>query len=278
MSMGQGESAQGDPSGGATGDQSGAGQQQTGQGNQNQGQQQQSIDWGSNDFLKNVPEADREVVGRYLKSIDSGISRRFQDLHAQYSPYKELGDPEELAQAQQIYQLLNENPKQIYDALSEALKDELGGAQGLGQDELDPDESEFQLPPQIQQKLDQQEQVLQAVAEFILGQQETTQQQQEDQALEQYIDLLKGEFGEFDEDFVLTKMFAGMDGEAAVKAWQQTIQNAMNGAGQAGKIPPILGGGGVHAQENSKTVKDLDRKETKALVAEMLAATKSQGN
>lgn len=280
MSEGQGGFAQEGPQEASTGGQEQGGSQQTQQVNDaGQQQQKQSADWGQNDFLKNVDEADRPSVEKYLKMIDAGISRRFQGIHDQYRPYKELGvDPEQLQQAVGIMQMLNDNPQDVLQALQEALAEENTGSQGLGTGDEDFD---FQgLPPQIQEKLakvDQMEQALQAVAQHILGQQEQTTQQQADQQLDQTLTQLHSEFGEFDEEYVLAKAYAnGGDLAAAVTQYNAAIQKAMTGQQQMGKMPPILGGGGVVPQDNSQSVKSLSRSDTQALVERMLAAN-SQG-
>lgn len=285
MSEGQGGFAQGAPAQEPTSDPSGGGLQTNPQNNnggipqqqQQSQQQQETVDWGSNDFLKNVPETDREAVGRYLKMIDAGISRRFQELHDQYRPYTQLGNVEEIQQAQEIYRILNEDPQQLYQALAAALEEEDGNdPQGLGAPN-DPNNPFQGLPPEFVNQFQRQQQALEAVAQWVLDQQQETQNSQADRELDQTLGQLKAEFGEFDEEYVLAKAYAnGGDLAAAVKEYQGLLQKSMNGQRQLQQVPPVLGGGGTVPQENSQTVKNLDRNQTKQLVTAILAQQTAQ--
>src|SRR5215831_7559944 len=73
----------------------------------------------ANDFLARVPEADREVVGRYVKDWDAGVTRRFQDIHARYQPYDQLGQYSDLAQYKAVFEYLRDNPQAVYKTLHE---------------------------------------------------------------------------------------------------------------------------------------------------------------
>src|SRR3954470_14938959 len=42
-------------------------------------------------ILKDVPDEHKEILQPYLTKWDSGVQRRFQDLHNQYKPYTDLG-------------------------------------------------------------------------------------------------------------------------------------------------------------------------------------------
>ena len=73
----------------------------------------------SSDFLANVPESDRAVVSRYIKDWDSGVTKKFQEIHGQYEPYKQLGDVDKLRQAVEVYDLLDNSPEIIYETLKQ---------------------------------------------------------------------------------------------------------------------------------------------------------------
>lgn len=223
----------------------------------------------ANGFLKDVAEEHRSIIEPYVKKWDAGVQRRFQDLHGQLSPYQQLGaDPQELAQAYQLYQLLDEDPERVYHALREQYEsgeDEDDGVDDSG------DESFQGLPPEIQQELKQQRQVLEALAEFVTNQQQTAQEAAEDKELDSYLGLLREEFGDYDEDYVVAKMYRGMSGEDAVKSWQAAIQKQLNGGGTPPpNLPPILSGGGVVPAEQQNLAK-MDRKDVKSLVAQLMS-------
>lgn len=217
-------------------------------------------------FLQEVPEEHRALLEPYVKKWDAGVTRRFQDLHSQINPYKELGaEPDDLKQALQVYQILDEDPERVYKALKEQFEEQVEELEEGG-------EANFQeLPPQVMQELQQQRQVLEALAAYITNQQESEKTAQEDKELDDYLELLKTEYGDFDEDYVVAKMYRGQSGEQAVQAWKDAIQRQMNG-GEAPKpnLPPVLSGGGVVAAEQQNVAK-IPRKDLKNMIAQMMS-------
>lgn len=234
-------------------------------------------------FLKDVPEEHRSLLEPYIKKWDAGVTRRFQDLNSKVKPYQDAGiDPEALPQVAELWTMLNDNPKDLYDILAEVLQDEISGAgagnngqlpvgnQGEAQN-LSGNEGSFQVPPELQQQLSQHNEVLNTLAQYILGQEESKKISAEDVEFDNYLGLLKEEFGDFNEEYVVMKIANGMDGGEAVKEWQSVIQEQINASG-AGRthLPPLLSGaGGVPVEQQS--VRNLSRADTKKLVAETLA-------
>lgn len=283
LSSGQGETAGGGDPQAATvaAMQAGAQAPTGGQGSQAQPQQ-------GNDFLQSILEqvdpAHRTIVEPYVQKWNSGVTRRFQELHGELSPYKELGaDPETLGNAYQLYQMLDENPEGVLALIQEAIGQQgPEGApgqqpQGLG-DPLapqgDPQQVQPQggLPPELAERFNTFESVLEAMAEKFLDQQTTQTAEAEDAQLDQYLGHLKNEFGDFDEQFVVAKMMAGSSGEQAVQAYNAAIQAQVDKRSRTPNVGPILGGGGAVPQ-GGKSVTDASAKETKALVAQILAAS-----
>lgn len=240
-------------------------------------QTEENPDSLANPFLANIPELDRQVVAKYIKDWDAGVTRKFQEIHSQYEPYKQLGaDPEDLQAAVNIYQQLNSDPKAFYEALADALGEELAeqGQQGTPpQQQINP---AFQgLPPEFQAEYQQTRKAVEALAQHILNQENAQKAQQEDAELDNYIKSLREKHGDFDEEFVLTKMYnSNMDGDQAIAAWKQSVQNYINQVGgvQQGsgpKFKPLHGGGSV-PNEEAKKITDLSRNETKNLVADIM--------
>lgn len=224
-------------------------------------------------FLNNVPEDQRSIVEPYVKKWDAGVTRRFQELHSSYAPYKQFMDQgvdaSEIESAMQVYQLLDTNPQYLY----QLLKTELDGEQGQPSSEQ-LDDNDDDIPVAVQQQLEKQQQMLEALAAHLLGQEQQSTAAQQDAELDDYLGLLTDEFGDYDEDFVLTKMARGMSGEDAVKAYFKLIDKQLeardkSGQGSGSTAPPILSGGGV-AGSSSKTVSNASDKEVRELVANML--------
>lgn len=235
-------------------------------------------------FLNRIPEADREIVGKYVNQWDAGVTRRFQELHGKYKPYEELGDFETLQKAKEIYSILDEDPERLYNALGEVYGygQQQNGAEGQQQQiGTEEEDSPFQGALQeLQGRFDEQTKVLEAVAQYILNQNQQTQEQSEDQQLTEYMGLLKEEFGEFDEDYVLTKMYHGMSGEDAVQSWSQLLQNQVNQANQStANLPHILSNAGGSAVPVGETQKlgSIPSRDIQNLVADVLAQAHREG-
>jgi len=248
-------------------------EQGTGIENGQAGGEQEQSDGLASSFLTRIPETDRAVVEKYVKQWDAGVTRRFQELHKEYEPYKNLGELETLQKAQELYGILDQEPERLYNALREVFGEEAAGQQ-QNQNETNGEVPEFQgALTELQTKFDQQTQVLEALAQYVLNQENQTKQSAEDKELEDYIGLLKEEFGQFDEDYVLTKMYHGASGEEAVRAYQDFVQQITNQAGSVGtSLPTFLssaGGGGVPHTPNQR-LGDVPSKDIQALVVDVL--------
>lgn len=232
-------------------------------------------------ILAQVDPAHRAIVEPYLGKWDAGVTRRFQELQGQLQPFQQLGaDPNTLAEAYQLYQMIDENPQQVLELLQQAVGEGVPqGQQGQqqpqgleGQPGGAPGSETPAIPPELEQRLGVFEQVLETIAQKFMDQQQEQSTQQADQQLDQYLGLLKTEFGDFDEPYILAQMMAGKSGEEAVKAFQAAVQGQVNQRSRQQPLPKILGGGGAVPQEG-KSVADASPKDTRALVANILAAS-----
>lgn len=225
--------------------------------------------------LKDIPEAERAVVAKYLPQWDANVTRRFQQVQSTYAPIQPLLDDglttEDLEVAAKLYMLLDSSPQEAVDMLVKQLGLEVGSGPGQPQTPPAPgsdlvDTPTIQLPPDLEQQLKNINQFMEATA---LQQQQQAQAQvqaQQDADLEQYLTLLRQEKGDFDEDFVLTKMMMGMDGADAVEAYRKIAGPSAASAPQA---PPVLSGG--PASTGVAPVTAASDAERKALVTQMLS-------
>lgn len=263
---------------GSEGSDNGTGESQQQPTNDNSGQGSGTPQPQSNPFLNEVDEAHRPIVEPYLKKWDANVTQRFQELHSKYRPYEELGaNPEELESAYGIFQALNNDPKAFLQMLQEALSDD-DGEQGPGSNNGN-NQLPFQgLPEDFQTDYQRTQQAVEAMAQMLLDQQEAAQRQSEDTELDNYLSSLKKTHGEFDEEYVLAKMYAtGCDGEQAIAAWKQSLQEFVNrngGVRQPSGFKALSGGGS--AVTDSQKVTDLSRKDTKNLVASIMEAAQTQ--
>lgn len=259
-------------------------------------------------FLGRIPQEHRPIVEPYVKQWDAGVTRRFAELHSQVAPYQELGELEDLQQAVGLAQMLQENPYQVYGILHQALIngemfDEMGnpiqqgtpfpnGQQGPPQQQP-PGQQQQTLPGQqeqglngqdipapVAQRLDQITQAVMALGQHILGQQQSVQTQEEDAALDSWLEQMHTEFGDFDDRWVIGRVLDGTDPEAAVKEFNDLItERATSQLNRQSGLPALLGaGGGGGAPADPSNVKNLNRKQTQGLVASVLAAAQGQGS
>lgn len=231
------------------------------------------------EVLSAVPEELHEALTPKLKEWDAGVTRRFQEIHSQYEPLKafeplvEQGyDPDSLSQAVGLYNALNTDPEQLWRALGEAY------GLAVEQESAEDDESEYgELPPQIAEQLARQERALELMAEQLQNRETLEQQAQEQAALDGYLEQLRDAYGDYDEDYVLTKMAAGVDGELAVRQYQEIVPPVTQTTKSS--PPKVLGNSGVGSggvPTSSPEVTRLTDQDTKNLVVEMLRATASQ--
>ena len=229
------------------------------------------------ELLKDAPKEHIDLMTPYIKKFDAGVTRRFQDLKNQYKHYETLGwDEETTQQMAEVYRVLNEEPEILYNAL----KNELGiddGAQITPSEVGDAAESVQGLPPEVQSQLEQQQQVLQALAQWVIDQDKSRTETIEDQEFDDYLDLLRKEYGEFDEDFVLTRIANGMDGEAAVKQWNEVLNGYLEKAMSSTKdLPNALlssAGGGAVPQETPQKLGSIPDKDIRKLITNVLMQT-----
>jgi len=231
------------------------------------------------EFLKDVPPETQALLTPYIKKWDGLVTKKFQEVHSQYEPFKQLGqDPATLQQALAIYNALDEQPQVIFNLLKQELEGAgpEGGAPELqpGQQPGEPGEGPYGLPPEFMQRYDRVEQMIGQLAEIVLNNSKSAQEKDEDAQFEQYLSGLKQSHGDFDEDWVTLQISRGMDGEEAVQAWQQKAQEIINaqggGNGDGRPTPPVLGGGG-NVPTEQVNIADIPRGDLRKMVTGMLS-------
>jgi hypothetical protein len=219
--------------------------------------------------LEALPESVRHLVEPVFKEWDSKTTQRFQELHTQYEPYKpvlESGyDPSTIQQTIALAEALEQDPQAVVAALAEAYGIDLG-RQNEELDEED-DEDEDSDP-----RLKQHEEMLATMAQYLMTQQQEQQQAQEDDLLDQALAELQEKHGAFDERYVLTLLANGYDPEQAVLEYKNAIQQATGGQPVKPQAPTILGSGGGTPTTTIANPSELNPKDTKNLIVEMLKA------
>jgi hypothetical protein len=236
-------------------------------------------------FLQRVPEDHRSLLEPYVKQWDAGVTRRFQDIHSRYEPYKQFIEqniaPDQILDGIQLFNLIENNPQYVYEQLAKAL----GSEQGSGEQppQGNSDESLQGLPPELAAQIQRQQTALEGLTKFIMQQQEQAKIEAENQALDNYLAQMHEEYGDFNEDFVVAQIARGVDPDKAVKSWMDAVQAAVEardkqGNGAGAFAPPVLGGGGRALPLNGTDVKKASSKDVTDMVSNILAqANKARG-
>jgi hypothetical protein len=230
-----------------------------------------------NDVLSVLPEQFHQMVTPHFQKWDDAANQRIESVNSQlkefesYKPFAEHGiTSDEIEQGLRILYEVNNNPQNVYNALQSAYNFGQQQTTTEAANEETDEENSAGLPPEVMEKLSQHDGLLQAVSQIILNDAKAKQDAQADMALETELNKLKETHGDYDEDYVLTKMMSGMSGEDAVKSYQALVQNLS----PKPFAPTVLSnsGGGAGVPSNAIDPTKLSGKETRNLVAQMLAA------
>jgi hypothetical protein len=222
-------------------------------------------------FLSKITDDnERKIVEKYVREWDAGVTKKVMGIHDQYRPYKELGaDIDQIRLAMNIMQTLDSNPQQVWQILNEQYGQAQQPGNGVpGVPELDEDDPYSGLHPVVAQELKQMREIVQLMAGQQIQQREVQTQGQEDQMLEQHLANLHQQHGDFDEDFVMTKVLAGRSWESALEEYNGLMQRL---TGTVRRAPSVLGGGGA-IPANKIPPSKLGTEDLNKFVADQLAA------
>lgn len=229
-------------------------------------------------ILDAVPAEYHDKVLPTLQEWDAGVSRRFQKIHDEYEPYKALEDydPDNLKQAADLYAALVNDPAATWETIGKVfgLSPEDLSQSVSSEDDEDFDYSE--LPPAVKAKLakiDEHERALEMMQREQYERQQSQTEAEEDAALDEYISELHEQYGGFDEEYVISLIASGYDGEEAVERFYEVIETASKASAPEAprqSAPRVMSGsGGVPTPEIPDTSK-MSNQDTQSLVAEIL--------
>lgn len=253
-----------------------------------QGQQQEEpkINPAWNNLLSRVPQGLHGQILPELQQWEKNYTQGMQKVHSQYAGYKPFLDqqiaPEQLNEAYMIRQALEEDPLKFVQALVEHYGLQLptveqGQPNGPQDDEDNP--FDFKQDPDWQN----QQQIVQTMAQALLAQNQQAQEAQEDQALETQFASAKKRHGEFDEAWVEQYLYFSGNEHAdealmdqAVQAYKEHVQEIVKNYRSPSQSAPVImgGGGGVPSQQTP--VGSLNGNQRRNLVAETLRGLNAQ--
>jgi hypothetical protein len=229
-----------------------------------------------NDVLSVIPEDLHSQITPHFQNWDKQAQSRIEQANSQlsewepYQAFKEHGvTPQELEQGLRLMYEINNNPENVYKALAEHHKFTSEEPSEEQPDDTSSDPRYAKL-----------EQGLNTLAKFQLEQLEAKKQAEQDAALDKELSDLKKKFadrGDFDTDFVLTKMLNGKPGEKAVEEFYALRDSILNKKSFA---PKVLGSsrGGTGYPSQAIDPRKLDGKATRSLVAQMLEQANREGD
>jgi hypothetical protein len=260
--------------------------------NQDQGQEQQlpqqeevKINPAWNNLLSRVPQGLHGQILPELQQWEKNYTQGMQKVHSQYAGYKPFLDqqiaPEQLNEAYMIRQALEQDPMKFVQALVEHYNLELPTEQGQPNEEVE-EENPYDLSsnPEWQN----QQQMVQTMAQALLLQNQQAQEAQEDADLDSRFESAKERHGDFDEDFVMKHLyFSGAETvdddlmDEAIEEWKQHVQSVVQNYRSPSQNAPVIMGGGGGLPSQQTQVGQMTGNQRRALVAQTLANLKAQG-
>lgn len=234
---------------------------------------QEGLSGYAKDFLGSIPEEDRPIVQRHLSTWDKNVQKKFQenqDLQSQYEPWQEFTQegytPEYLKQTVQFAKLLNENPQHVYEILAQQLGiQDQGVEEEVEDDSPDENTSQEAMPAWAVQ----QQKALEVLAGRYVAQVEESQKAQDSQELDNYMSALHEAHGDFDDEYVLSAIGQGMDGNKAVERFNNIIESQVAKRRSANDNAPQLIGGGGGMPSSDVDPSAMSTKEVREYIAQM---------
>ncbi len=230
----------------------------------------EGLDASWNDVVAAFPEDKRNELAPLLKS-------RLDSIEEGYKPLKQWEDlaksgvtPEHASTALGVYSIIENNPKQVYDALAQHLNITPAQAEEIVEAVEEGDESDPRIQ-ELQHKIDTLMQI--KLAEH---QQSTAQRQQAeaDAMIDKELTALRKKHGDFDEEQVVMRMLhKGIKAEDAFLEYTNMVSDL-----KKRPITPMVLGGGGGIPKPGIDVRKLDGKSTRSLVAQMMTHANTERN
>lgn len=251
------------------------------------------LDFSYDSYLGQVPESIRSQIEPAFKSYRDSLESGYTNQTQQFEPYKQIEDqgwtPEHVNVGLNLLQQLNDNPQVVFDALVKEYP-ELTQQMQQQMPEFQQSTPQFQqnngtgmdIPPELQQRLDQQEQVIQLMYKGFEQQQQALAERQssdqEQQELKQFNELLDktAPSDKYHRPFILSYIAQGQTPDQAVKSyndWQTSEQQRWRSNG-APLVAPGSGGGLPSEPIDTSKLNDKDRRD---LITQYLEAANRQG-
>lgn len=223
-----------------------------------------------------------QLIQSELGKWDQGVSKRFETLNSQFSPYKDLGTPEELTQYKQIIDQIDANPEGLYEELGKFLTDN-GRMPTKKEAQVIADDME-EAEPTSDPRIDELAQGQQRIQEFLAQQQQAEVNAQAESELSKEVSELETQRGYSKEDMqevIRRAAFLSANSDKSIPlsvaadqfdALRERILTTPRPGDSAPRLLPTSGGN--PSTQQNRSMGSMSRNETQDLIAAVL----SQGN
>jgi hypothetical protein len=243
-----------------------------------------------NDVLNVIPEQFHQTITPHFQKWDQAANSRIESIKSQYADYQPFIDHgigrDSIEQGLRLMQMVNDDPKQVYEALAASLGINL--EQPQQPQTPDPNQpngetgeaSQSILPPGYEQL----QQGMEYLAQQHLQQQEAQEVAKAGQELDANIAKLKAEKGDFNEAYFLPYLANGVENgktfdQVATEFFAMRDDMAKSIQANQPFTPRVMGaasGNGVGLPSNAIDPSKLSGKETRNLVVEYLKHAATQ--
>lgn len=159
-------------------------------------------------ILEALPESLHGIITPKLKEWDQGVTKRFQDIHNQYAPFKpfleQKVDPQRLQVGMQVLDVLDRDPVSFYRNMEQQLRsagliEEAKAAAEAAEDAEEEQQEKETVDPRIKKIEEQQQQFMQNLEQARLQQEQQRAQQETDAAVDRELAELQQKYGPLDE-------------------------------------------------------------------------------
>jgi hypothetical protein len=236
-------------------------------------------------LLEKLPQEFHKLIEPDLRQWDQNFQQKTSEVQSQYEPYKDYVEnqvpPEVINNALQLMAVIDADPRSFYENMGKFYADQWGQGQPGSNDAEDEsfalgDEDtgqDLESNPLIQQLKSQQD----IIAQFLTTQLEQQQQAAVDAQIEAEETALKEEFGEFNPKWVYSyAMQNGTDLRTAVEEYHSFVQQIRSTPTASDGAPTVFAPSSAIPSSQPDPAK-MDAKQTRSLVAELLAKAHQEG-
>lgn len=224
-----------------------------------------------NDVISAWPEEQRATLAPKLKErIDA-----YEPLK-QWDTFQKSGiTPEHVGTALDLFSVIENNPREVYDTLAKHLNITPAQAKEVVKEVQAGNNSENETNPEIA-TLKQQ---VETMAQILMAQRQQSSQAQlaaeAETAIENEIKAVKKKYGDSvdEEEIIMRMLHQNMTAEQAHQAYTNKVTEI-----QKRRPAPFVMGAGGNIPSNSIDVKKLSGQDTKSLVAQMMSQANAERN